>query len=134
MALDFDHQSPASIDLADCAVHVPAFCRPQFSDARSCLWVAVEARAVHAGYGEFAAGVLAIVATVGLVHTPSWEIAAVWIFNVWGPPALLYAFYQGARVDLKPGSLGAGFYIATAIVPPLLVSHALIFAILLKVH
>lgn len=31
-------------------------------------------------------------------------------------------------VDWKPGSLGARFYIVTAIVPPPLVSHALIFA------
>jgi len=58
-------------------------------------------------------------------------IASVWIFNIWGAADLLYAFYQGARVQLKPGSLGAGFYIVTAIVPPLLVSHALIFAILM---
>ena len=45
---------------------------------------------------------------------------------------LLFAFYQGARLRLEPGSLGAGFYIVTAIVPPLLVSHALIFGLLLQ--
>lgn len=45
---------------------------------------------------------------------------------------LLYAFYKGARVRLDPGSLGSAFYIVTAIVPPLLVTHALMFAMLIR--
>jgi hypothetical protein len=89
-----------------------------------------KAWAVPAAYGDFVAGLLAIVSAVGLAHAAAWAIAAVWIFNVWGAADLLYAGYQGARVDLKPGSLGAGFYIVTALVPPLLVSHALIFLLL----
>ena len=88
--------------------------------------------AVPAGYGDLAAGILAIIATAGLAHAASWAIAAVWIFNVWGAADLLFAFYKGARVRLEPGSLGAGFYIVTAIVPPLLVSHALIFMLLMR--
>ena len=44
----------------------------------------------------------------------------------------MFAFYKGARVDLEPGSLGAAFYIVTVVVPPLLVSHALIFALLMR--
>ena len=87
--------------------------------------------AAPAGYGDFVAGVLAILATVALAETAEWAILAVWIFNLWGGADLLFAFYQGARVRLEPGSLGAGFYIVTAIVPPLLVSHALIFVVLL---
>ena len=88
--------------------------------------------AMPAGFGDFVAGILAIVATVALAHAAAWAIAAVWVFNVWGALDLLFAFYQGARVRLEPGSLGAGFYIVTAIVPPLLVSHVLIFALLIK--
>ncbi len=84
-----------------------------------------------AGYGDFVAGILAIISTAALAHKASWAILAVWIFNVWGAADLLFAFYKGARVRLEPGSLGAGFYIVTAIVPPLLVSHALIFLFLL---
>jgi hypothetical protein len=37
---------------------------------------------------------------------------------------------MGAQVRLDPGSLGAAFYIVTAIVPPLLVMHALVFVLL----
>lgn len=84
-----------------------------------------------AAYGDLVAGVLAIIATVALAETSAWAILAVWIFNLWGAADLLFAFYKGARVRLEPGSLGAAFYIVTAIVPPLLVSHALIFALLL---
>ncbi len=87
-----------------------------------------------AGYGDFVAGVLAIIATMALAYNVSWAILAVWIFNVWGSADLLFAFYQGGRVRLEPGSLGAGFYIVTAIVPPLLVSHALIFLLLIQVQ
>ncbi len=91
-----------------------------------------KAWAVPAAYGDFVAGLLAVIATAALAHMAHWAIAAVWIFNVWGAADLLFAFYKGARVNLEPGSLGAGFYIVTATVPPLLVSHALIFGLLMR--
>ncbi|HKD23316.1 MAG TPA: hypothetical protein VKB71_14970 [Rhizomicrobium sp.] len=86
--------------------------------------------AAPAAYGDLAAGLLAIVATIALAASAGWAIAAVWIFNVVGAADLLYAFYRGARVRLDPGSLGAAFYIVTAIVPLLLVTHALVFVLL----
>jgi hypothetical protein len=91
-----------------------------------------KAWAMPAGYGDLIAGILAIVATVAMAETAAWAILAVWIFNVWGAADLVFAFYKGARVRLEPGSLGATFYIVTAIVPPLLVSHAIIFALLIR--
>ncbi len=91
-----------------------------------------KAWAVPAGYGDLVAGIFALIATAVLVHSATWAIAVVWLFNVRGAADLLFAFYQGARVRLEPGSLGAGFYIVTAIVPPLLVSHALIFVLLMR--
>ena len=91
-----------------------------------------KAWAVPAGYGDFVAGILAIIATVALAKASTWAIAAVWAFNIWGAADLLFAFYKGASVALEPGSLGAGFYLVTAVVPPLLVSHALIFGQLIR--
>lgn len=88
--------------------------------------------AVPAAYGDLIAGILAIIATVALARQASWALPAVWIFNVWGVSDLLFAFYRGARVRLEPGSLGAAFYIVTAIVPPLLVTHAVIFVLLMR--
>lgn len=87
--------------------------------------------AAPAADGDFAAGVLAIVATAALVAGATWSIAVVRVFNIVGAGDLLYAFYRGARVRLDPGSLGAAFYIVTAIVPPLLVTHALVFVLLI---
>jgi hypothetical protein len=88
--------------------------------------------AIPAAYGDFVAGILAIIATAGLARTANWAIATVWMFNVWGFADLLFAFYKGARINLEPGALGAGFYIVTALVPALLVSHALIFELLIR--
>src|SRR5262249_61754090 len=85
-----------------------------------------------AAYGDFAAGVLAIIATAALAGRARWATASVWAFNLWGAADLLNAFYQGARVQIQPGSLGAGFLLITAIVPLLLTSHFLIFRLLVK--
>ena len=91
-----------------------------------------KAWAVPAGYGDLIAGIFAVISTAALAQAATWAVAAVWIFNVWGAADLLFAFYKGARVNLEPGDLGAGFYIVTAIVPSLLVSHALIFGLLMR--
>src|SRR5262249_1007835 len=88
--------------------------------------------AVPAAYGDFAAGVLAIIATAALARRARGAPASVWAFNLWGAADLLNAFYQGARVQIQPGSLGAGFLLITAIVPLLLTSHFLIFRLLVK--
>jgi hypothetical protein len=83
--------------------------------------------AVPAAYGDFVAGVLATIATIALFRRAAWAVTFSWLFNVWGAVDLSFAFYEGARVQLDPGALGAAYFIVTAIVPPLLVTHALIF-------
>ena len=89
--------------------------------------------AAPAAYGDLVAGVLAIAATLALARRASWAIALVWVFNVWGAGDLLNAVYQGnINVKIDPGTLGAAFYIPTAVVPPLLVTHGLIFWLLLR--
>lgn len=88
--------------------------------------------AIPAAYGDFIAGILAIVATVGLANHTAWANRLVWLFNIWGAADLLFAFYQGRHVAIHPGMLGAGFYLVTALVPPLLVTHLLIFGLLLR--
>jgi len=88
--------------------------------------------AVPAAYGDLVAGLLAIAAVLALSKRKHWAIPLVWIFNVWGAADLLFAGVQGARTHLDPGALGAAFFIPTAIVPPLLVTHALIFRVLMR--
>jgi len=60
----------------------------------------------------------------------------VWVFNIVGAVDLLNAFYQGNRlgVGIAPGLQGAAYFIPTVLVPLLLVTHALVFRILLASH
>ena len=88
--------------------------------------------ALPAGYGDFVAGVMAIIVVVGLTTQASWAIPAVLLFNIWGVADLLFALFQGLHLQIDPGALGATFFIPTAIVPPLLVTHALIFGVLVR--
>jgi hypothetical protein len=88
--------------------------------------------AYPAAFGDSIAGILAIASTIALSRRASWAKALVWLFNIWGAADLLYAMFEGLRVGIHPGTLGAGFYIPTAIVPPLLVTHALIFLLLVR--
>jgi hypothetical protein len=88
--------------------------------------------AVPAAYGDFIAGILAIVATIGLGNHTSWASKSVWLFNIWGAADLLFAFYQGSQVGLQPGMLGPAFYLVTALVPALLVTHLLLFGLLVR--
>ncbi len=89
--------------------------------------------AVPAAYGDLIAAILAVVATFALSVRATWTIAMVWAFNLWGALDLLNAFYQGLiGVRVRPGSLGAAFYIPTVVVPALLITHGLIFWLLLR--
>jgi hypothetical protein len=89
--------------------------------------------ATPAAYGDLIAAILAGIATLSLAARASWAIPIVWVFNVWGAADLLHAFYKGQNiVGPDPGLLGATFFIPTAIVPALLVTHGLIFWLLLR--
>ena len=86
-----------------------------------------------AAYGDLIAAILAVISTLALSSRAPWATAAVWVFNIWGSADLLNAFFEGLiRFPIGPGSLGAAFYIPTVVVPPLLVTHALIFRLLLR--
>lgn len=84
-----------------------------------------------AAYGDLIAAVLALLALAALESRPG--IVLVWIFNVWGTADLLYAFYQGrVGVGFEPGQLGAAYFIPTVVVPLLLITHGLVFRVLLR--
>jgi hypothetical protein len=87
---------------------------------------------IPAAWGDFVAAILALLSIAALTWRWSFAIPLIWIFNVWGTIDLLYAYYNGIMLELEPGLFGAAFYIPTMIVPPLLVTHALIFLILLR--
>ena len=89
--------------------------------------------AAPAAYGDLGATILAIAAVFSLRYRTRWAIPLVWLFNLWGTIDLLNAIYQGQiGVGIGPGSLGAAFFIPTVIVPALLITHGLIFRLLLQ--
>jgi hypothetical protein len=89
--------------------------------------------AAPAAYGDLVAAMLAVVAVIALSRRASLAIPVVWLFNVWGAADLLFAFYQGLfGVRIDPRALGAAFFIPTALVPPLLITHGLIFWLLVR--
>jgi hypothetical protein len=83
-----------------------------------------------AAYGDIVAAILAL-ATLTTLRS-STGIALAWAFNVWGSFDLLNAFYQANAAGLSPGQLGAAYFIPTAIVPLLLITHGLMFRVLLQ--
>ena len=91
-----------------------------------------DAFARPAAYGDLATSLLALAALATLGRSSGTII--VWLFNIVGTVDLLNAFYQGNRlgVGIAPGLQGAAYFISTVLVPLLLVTHALVFRILLR--
>jgi hypothetical protein len=86
--------------------------------------------AMPAAYGDIAAAILALLSLAAIRSSVGMPL--VWVFNIWGSADLINAFYQANAAGLLPGELGATFYIPTAIVPLLLITHALMFRLLLR--
>ncbi len=87
--------------------------------------------ATPAAYGDLLAGILALIAIMAL--RLQWRIAIplVWIFNLEGSLDLLNALFQGVRY-VPNGHFGATYFIPAIIVPALLVTHFIIFVLLMR--
>jgi hypothetical protein len=103
------------------AFMMPGVVSPELSDAF----------AHAAAYGDLIAAILAVLALAAGPETKL-GLLLVWAFNLWGTADLLYAFYQGNQVGLRPGQLGAAYFIVTVLVPLLFITHGLVFRLLLQ--
>jgi hypothetical protein len=85
-----------------------------------------------AAYGDLATAILALLAIAALRNKLG--IILVWAFNLLGTADLLHAFYEGNRtgVGLAPGMQGAAYFIATVLVPLLLITHGVVFRLLFQ--
>ena len=85
-------------------------------------------------YGDLITAILALLALATLGTRAG--TAVTWAFNTFGTADLFFAFYLGSRISLPdtPGLLGAGYFILTAYVPLLLITHGLAFRILLRTN
>ena len=86
--------------------------------------------ATAAAFGDIVAAALALLSLLSLESAPGLLVA--WIFNVWGSVDLVNAFYQANATGLSPGQLGTAYFIPTLIVPLLLITHGLMFRVLLQ--
>jgi hypothetical protein len=86
--------------------------------------------AASAALGDIVAAMLALLSLLFLRSGTGVLLA--WIFNVWGSVDLVNAFYQANATGLSPGQLGATYVIPTLIVPLLLITHGLMFRVLLQ--
>ena len=84
--------------------------------------------ALFAAYGDLLAGLLALLAIVALRNRWPLALALTWVFNIEGTVDLLNAL----RYVVVVPHLGSAWYIPTMLVPALLVTHFMIFAMLLK--
>jgi len=83
-------------------------------------------------YGDLIAAMLALLALTTLGTRTGTVLT--WVFNAFGTADLIFGFYLGSRISLpaRQGLLGAGYFILTAYVPLLLITHGLAFRILLR--
>lgn len=88
--------------------------------------------AVPLAYGDLLTALLALLSIAALRARPAFATSLVWIFNSVGFVDLLNAFYQGIRLDVTRYQLGAAWYIPTYVVPALVVTHIMIFSMLLR--
>lgn len=105
------------------AVLIPGVVAPQLSNTLFARDLA---------YGDLIAATLALIALAAL--RTKMATALIWIFNLVGTADLLNAFYQGSRISLAqtPGLLGAAYFIPILGVPLLLVTHVVVFRVLVR--
>jgi hypothetical protein len=89
--------------------------------------------ATFAAYGDFATGVLAMLALVSARVRPLFWLFVV-AFNLVGAADILIDYYHGVRVGLPElaGQLGATYAIPIIYVPLLMITHAVAFYLLTR--
>jgi len=85
--------------------------------------------ALPAAYGDLLAGLLALLALIALRARWAIALGIVWLFNVIGLLDLINAFYQGLAAQVQ---LGAAYFIPTFVVPALVITHVMLFRLLLR--
>ena len=89
--------------------------------------------AAFAAYGDFATGLLAILALLTVRVRPFFWLFVV-AFNLVGAVDIIIDYYHGTQLDLPSlaGQLGAAYAIPIIYVPLLMITHAAAFYLLLR--
>jgi hypothetical protein len=91
--------------------------------------------ATFAAYGDFATGILAIIALLTVRIRPAFWLFAV-AFNLVGVVDLILDYYHAVRLGLPAvaGQLGAAYVIPVIYVPFLMITHIVAFYLLVRTH
>jgi len=84
-----------------------------------------------AAFGDLLTALLALAALLALLYRWPFALMLVWIFNIVGSIDMVTAIYQGLRLNVIY-HIGAAYFIPVLIVPALLVTHIIIFKLLLQ--
>jgi hypothetical protein len=89
--------------------------------------------ATSAAYGDFATGILAMLALMTIRLRPLFWLFVV-AFNIVGAADLLLNYYHGAAFGLpeRAGNLAAAYWIPILYVPALMITHVLAFCLLAR--
>jgi hypothetical protein len=89
--------------------------------------------ATVAAYGDFATGVLAILALLTVRTRPLFWLFVV-AFNLVGAADILIDYYHGVAIDLPAlsGQLAATYWIPILYVPILMITHVAAFSLLVR--
>ena len=91
--------------------------------------------AAFAAYGDFATGLLAMLALSTVRIRPLFWLSVV-AFNVVGTIDIIVDYYHAIQfgVDVNPGEFGATYAIPIIYVPALMITHAVAFYLLARRH
>jgi hypothetical protein len=89
--------------------------------------------AIWAAYGDFATGILAMLALLSIrIRTLFWPLVVA--FNVIGTVDILVAYVHGIQYGLPAvaGQLGATYFVPVIYVPALMITHAVAIILLVR--
>ena len=87
--------------------------------------------APFAAYGDFATGLLAILALLAIrFRNVFWSLVVG--FNVVGAIDILVDYYHGIRLSLPPSELGSTYVIVIIYVPLLMITHVISLSLMLR--
>lgn len=84
------------------------------------------------GYGDLAAQLLALASILAIRSRAGIALPLVWLFNIVGAVDLIIAYVWGAQIEAYRYHLASAWYVPTFIVPLLLVTHFMIFWLLVR--
>ena len=88
--------------------------------------------AAPTAYGDVVTALLALLALVAVRKARPLAAPLVWVFNIIGAADLVLAAVNAQRYGLASYSIGVAYVLPILVVPALLVTHALVFWLLLR--